>query len=274
MNRVTKFAVAALGAMVLTACAKVPAGNVGVKFDLYGGDKGVTGEVVGPGKYLLGWNEEIYLFPTFSQNDTWVKTDALDESISFQDKGGTQINADVGITYSVRADKADTVFQKYRKGIDEISDIYMRNMVRDAINSETSTMDVDDIYGSGKEELMTRVTSRVREQVEPIGIDVEKIYWVSALRLPANITKAINNKIEATQRAQQTQNEVERTKAEAEKRIIEAESQAKANRALQASVTPELIRLRELEVQQEAINKWNGQLPTMTGSTVPFVQIK
>lgn len=274
MNRVTKFAVAAFGAMVLTACAKVPAGNVGVKFDLYGGDKGVTGEVVGPGKYLLGWNEEIYLFPTFSQNDTWVKTDALDESISFQDKGGTQINADVGITYSVRADKADTVFQKYRKGIDEISDIYMRNMVRDAINSETSTMDVDDIYGSGKEELMTRVTARVREQVEPIGIDVEKIYWVSALRLPANITKAINNKIEATQRAQQTQNEVERTKAEAEKRIIEAESQAKANRALQASVTPELIRLRELEVQQEAINKWNGQLPTMTGSTVPFVQIK
>jgi regulator of protease activity HflC (stomatin/prohibitin superfamily) len=190
-------------ALVMAACSKVPAGNVGVKFDLYGGDKGVTGEVVGPGKYWLGWNEDMYLFPTFSQNYVWTagQDDGSpnDESITFQDKEGTQINADVGVTYSIEPEKADEIFQKYRKGVDEITDTYLRNMVRDALNSETSKMDVADIYGVGKEELMTRVTERVKSQVEPIGIMVEKIYWIGAMRLPQAITNAINAKIEAKQ---------------------------------------------------------------------------
>lgn len=279
MNRSIKVTLSIAAIAILGACTKVPAGNVGVKFDLYGGDKGVTGEVVGPGKYWLGWNEEMYLFPTFTQNTVWTKDSApgseTDESITFQDKEGTQINADVGISYAIKADKADTVFQKYRKGVDEITDTYVRNMVRDAINSETSTMDVADVYGPGKEKLMSNVTERVRLQVSDIGIIVEKIYWIGAMRLPPTITTAINSKIEATQKAQQTQNEVERTRAEAEKRLIESRSQAEANRVLNASITSDLIRLKELEVQQTAIEKWNGQLPTtVAGTTMPFISVK
>lgn len=279
MNRSIKVTLSIAAIAILSACTKVPAGNVGVKFDLYGGDKGVTGEVVGPGKYWLGWNEEMYLFPTFTQNTVWTKDSVhgseTDESITFQDKEGTQINADVGISYAIKADKADTVFQKYRKGVDEITDTYVRNMVRDAINSETSTMDVADVYGPGKEKLMSNVTERVRLQVTDIGIIVEKIYWIGAMRLPPTITTAINSKIEATQKAQQTQNEVERTRAEAEKRLIESRSQAEANRVLNASITSDLIRLKELEVQQTAIEKWNGQLPTtVAGTTMPFISVK
>ena len=279
MNRSIKVTLSIAAIAILSACTKVPAGNVGVKFDLYGGDKGVTGEVVGPGKYWLGWNEEMYLFPTFTQNTVWTKDSVpgseTDESITFQDKEGTQINADVGISYAIKADKADTVFQKYRKGVDEITDTYVRNMVRDAINSETSTMDVADVYGPGKEKLMSNVTERVRLQVSDIGIIVEKIYWIGAMRLPPTITTAINSKIEATQKAQQTQNEVERTRAEAEKRLIESRSQAEANRVLNASITSDLIRLKELEVQQTAIEKWNGQLPTtVAGTTMPFISVK
>lgn len=267
-------------AMVLTACSYVPAGNVGVKFDLYGGSKGVTGEVVGPGKYWLGWNEEMYLFPTFTQNSEWTSDSRVgsetDESLSFQDKEGTVINADVGLSYAIQSDKADLVFQKYRQGISEITDVYIRNMVRDAINSETSTMDVAEIYGPGKEALMQKVTERVRVQVKDIGIVVEKIYWMSAMRLPDQIIKAINSKIEATQRAQQTQNEVERTRAEADKRLIESKSQADANRLLASSITADLIRLKELEIQLSALEKWNGALPTtmIPNSSLPLIGVK
>lgn len=278
MIRSIKVALAVGAIALLGACSKVPAGNVGVKFDLYGGDKGVTGEVVGPGKYWLGWNEEMYLFPTFAQNYVWTAgndaTSPMDESITFQDKEGTQINADVGITYAISADKADTIFQKYRKGVDEITDTYLRNMVRDALNSETSKMDVADIYGVGKEELMNRVTQRVKDQVQDLGIVVEKIYWIGAMRLPPAITNAINAKIEATQKALQTQNEVERTKAEAEKRIIEAKSKADANHVLQASITNDLIKLKELEVQKDAIEKWDGKLPQVTGSATPMIDFR
>lgn len=150
----------------LAACSKVPAGNVGVKFDLYGGDKGVTGEVVGPGKYWLGVNEEMYLFPTFTQNYVWTR-DAQegsfeDESISFQDGEGISINADIGISYFIEADKADTVFQKYRKGVDEITDMYLRNMVRDALNRRAATMTAADIYGQKRGELIDLVLNDVK----------------------------------------------------------------------------------------------------------------
>lgn len=267
---------------LLAACTKVPAGNVGVKFDLYGGDKGVTGEVVGPGKYWLGINEEIYLFPTFSQNYVWTAgndpSSPNDESISFQDREGTIINADVGITYFVNGDKADTVFQKFRKGVDEITDIYLRNAVRDAINSETSQMDAADIYGNGKEKLMERVTERVKDQVGEFGIVVEKIYWINAMRLPPTITQAINAKIAATQQAQQRENELQTAKAQAEIErekargeadalLIAATGQAQANQKLAASITQQLV-------QYEMTKRWDGKLPQVTGENVPMLQLK
>jgi regulator of protease activity HflC (stomatin/prohibitin superfamily) len=266
----------------LTACSKVPAGNVGVKFDLYGGDKGVTGEVVGPGKYWLGWNEEMYLFPTFAQNYVWTAgqddTSPLDESITFQDREGTQINADIGITYAIQADKADTVFQKYRKGVEEITDVYLRNMVRDALNAETSKMDVSEIYGSGKEELMVRITNRVKAQVQDIGILVEKIYWIGAMRLPETITQAINNKIEATQKAQQRENELQTAKAQAEierekargeadAKLIAAEAEAKANKLVSQSVDSNLVNYLQAQ-------RWDGKLPQVTGGATPLIQFK
>lgn len=267
---------------LLAACSKVPAGNVGVKFDLYGGDKGVTGEVVGPGKYWLGWNEEMYLFPTFTQNYVWTAgndpTSPVDESITFQDKEGTQINADVGISYAIAADKADTIFQKYRKGVNEITDVYLRNMVRDAINSETAKMDVADIYGVGKEELMQRVTERVRNQVNDIGIEIEKIYWIGAMRLPDAITRAINAKIEATQKAQQRENELQTAKAQAEierekargeadAKVIAAAGEAKANKMVSESVTKTLVEYIEAQ-------RWNGSRATVIGAGAPIVDTR
>jgi regulator of protease activity HflC (stomatin/prohibitin superfamily) len=283
-NLVNKFRMFLVIGMVtlLAACSKVPAGNVGVKFDLYGGDKGVTGEVVGPGKYWLGWNEEMYLFPTFTQNYVWTAGQdigsLIDESITFQDKEGTQINADVGISYAIDADKADTIFQKYRKGVDEITDVYLRNMVRDAINSETSRMDVADIYGVGKEELMQRVTDRVKSQVGALGINVEKIYWIGAMRLPQTIITAINNKIEATQKAQQRENELQTAKAQAEIErakaqgeadalMIAAKAESEANRMKQATLTSELV-------QYTLAQRWDGKLPQVTGTATPLLNIK
>lgn len=281
-NLVNKFRSFLLIGMValLAACTKVPAGNVGVKFDLYGGDKGVTGEVVGPGKYWLGMNEEMYLFPTFTQSAEWKAQDesGADQSISFQDSEGIVINADVGISYAIKAEKADTVFQKYRKGVDEITDTYIRNMVRDALNAETSKMGVEAIYGPGKEELMQKVTQRVKAQVDAIGIDVEKIYWIGAMRLPSSIINAINGKIEATQKAQQRENELQTAKAQAEIErakaqgeadavMIAAKAEAEANRLKQATLTNELV-------QYTLAQRWDGKLPQVTGGSTPLLNIK
>lgn len=262
----------------------VPAGNVLVVVNKYGSDKGLdNAEVRGPGRYWLTYNQEGHLFPTFTQNYTWTKDcdasgDCTDESISFQTREGLTVNTDVGISYEVKADKAHVVFAKYRRGVDEITDIYLRNMVRDALVQEGSRLAVEAVYGSGKTDLMARVEDQVRMLVADLGIHVENIYWIGEARLPDKVIEALNAKIEATQKAQQRENEIQQTKAEAQKAIEEArglaesvrlraEAEAAANDLVSKSLTPELVRYR-------ALDKWNGELPRINGAgAVPFVDV-
>jgi regulator of protease activity HflC (stomatin/prohibitin superfamily) len=266
--------------LAMIGCSKVPAGNVGVKVYLLGTNKGVDHEVLGVGRYWIGFNEELYLFPTFQQQVVWGKHEnerEADESITFQNADGLVINGDIGMMYHLEASKVPAIFQKYRKGIDEITDEVLRTMVRDALVKVGSTRSIEQIYGSGKDSIINEVQGIVSAQVAPMGILVDKISLAGRFRLPPNVDAAINAKIEATQRAQQSENELQKAKAEAEKSIAEAYGQAESmvkiataeaqsNALKQKSLTEELIRY-------EAIQKWNGVLPTMTGGAIPFINI-
>jgi regulator of protease activity HflC (stomatin/prohibitin superfamily) len=283
-----------LAVLMLSACSKVPAGNVGVKVYLLGGSKGVDTEELGPGRYWIGMNEELYLFPTFTQNYVWTRepvdengdgnlsdSDGIDESISFQTVEGLSVNADIGISYRIDPSKVPLIYQKYRKGIDEITDLYLRNMVRDALVTVSSTKKIETVYGAGKADLIASVEAAVRKQVEPLGIVVERIYWVGNLRLPDNVTASINAKIQATQMAEQRRNEVEQAKAEAEKARQTAQGEADA-KLLIARAEAESIRIRgealrdnPALVELNAVDKWDGKLPVtmMGGDTVPFIRV-
>ena len=266
----------------VAACSYVPAGNVGVKVNLLGGEKGVDTEELGVGRYWIGMNEELYLFPTFMQNYEWTADSrpgsATDESLSFQTADGNTATADIGISYSIDPTRVTEIFEKYRRGVDEITDTFLRNMVRDALVRLASTKSIEYVYGAGKAELIAAVEADVAAQVAPIGINIDKIYWLGKIVLPLTIEEAIDSKNAATQKAQQRLNEVQQSKAEADKKIEEArgdaesllkvaEAQAKANRLLADSLTAEFV-------QYQAITKWNGELPRMTGSAaVPFIDV-
>jgi regulator of protease activity HflC (stomatin/prohibitin superfamily) len=273
-----------LFALLSAACSKVPAGHVGIKFYLLGGEKGIDTEELGPGRYWIGVNEDLYLFPTFTQNYTWTKDpvddDDTDESITFQTDQGLSVNADVGISYAVEPSKVTTLFQKYRKGIEEITDVYLRNIVRDALVTEASTRQIEMVYGAGKADLLAAVEKRVRAQVEPLGISIERLYWAGEFRLPPSVTNAIDAKIKATQFAQQRANEVAAAKAEADKAIEEARGVAEST-LLKAKAEAEAIRikgdaLRENPrlVELAAVEKWNGTMPQFVGSgAMPFIAV-
>lgn len=270
---------------MLAACSKVPAGNVGIKAYLLGGSKGVDTEELGPGRYYIGMNEELYLFPTFTQNYTWAKDcqdgDCANEELGFQTVEGLAVTADVGISYRIDPSKAALIFQKYRKGVDEITDIYLRNMVRDSLVKNASTMPVESVYGKGKTDLIAKVQDDISKQVAAIGIIVEKVYWVGELRLPPTVVQSINAKIQMTQQAQQAQNQVAKAEADARVKIANAtgaaeslriisEAQANAIRVKASAITanPEVI-------QMTAVEKWDGQLPTTNaGGAIPFINVK
>ena len=112
MNKFVKFVGISMMAVALAACSKVPAGNVGVKVYLLGSDKGVDSEVLTPGRYWIGFNEELYLFPTFTQNKTWENPAGTGRSFSFQTAEGMVVGADLGISYTVMPDKVSTILNK------------------------------------------------------------------------------------------------------------------------------------------------------------------
>ena len=259
---------------LLVGCSKVPAGHVGVKVHLLGTSKGVDTEELNVGRYWIGWNEELYLFPTFKQNYVWTKDaregSSNDESFTFQTKEGMEVGADIGVTYKLDPKKINTIFQKYRKGVEEITDIFLRNYVRDSLNSVASNMAVESVYGSGKTKLMEDVQKKVSNQVSEEGIIIEKIYLLGSFRLPKIVITALNAKVKATQQAQQRENELREAEAEAKKKIAEAEgtarsiivkadAQAKANRKIAGSLSSALVEYKKIE-------KWNGVLPKVSGS--------
>lgn len=281
MKRVVTLSLS-LSVLLLAACSKVPAGNVGVKFQMYGDDKGSLQELP-PGRYWVGWGYEMYTFPTFTQTYTFTRSSTegrpVDESISFQTSQGLTVNADVGITYHIDPSRVTLIFQKYRKGIDEITDVYLRNMVRDALVKEAASLDIESVYGKGKANLIDAVQRDVSEEVGPAGIVVEKIYWIGELRLPENVVQSINAKIQATQMAEQRQNEVAQAQAEAQKVEAEAQGQAQARitiaeaEAKAIALKGEALRQNPNVVQMSAVEKWDGRLPTYSGGALPFLHL-
>ncbi len=279
--------------LFLVGCERVPAGHVGVIVHSLGTSSGVDNEVVGVGRKWLGINDELFLFPTFSQNYVWDKAGDKDESLTFGTSEGLSISADMGITYNIQPDKVAVVFQKYRKGVDEITQIYLRNMVRDALVTSCSTRGVETIYGAGKADLIKEVEEAVREQVRDIGIVVERVYWIGDLRLPAQVTASINAKIQATQISMQRENEVKTAQAQAAIEVAQAQGQADSKLAL-AESEAKAIRLkgdaqaytitakaRALATNPNLIDltkaeRWNGILPTtmIPNSTLPFLDVK
>ena len=301
----TKSNVAFILSIVLLAlgCQKVPAGNVGVKVYLLGSNKGVDIEELSPGRYWIGINEELYLFPTFTQTYTWayLGQEGPNEHIGFQTIEGLSVNADIGITYRIIPEKATEVFQKYRRGVEEITDLYLRNMVRDSLVKNASTMSVEAVYGAGKADLIAKVQGDIASQVKDLGIEIEKVYWIGEIRIPEIVRNAINNKIEATQIAQQRENEIAKAKAEsdiqiaqargiAESRLTQARADAEAVQ-MAAAAEAKAIELRggaeakAIDAKGKALRdnpalveltqaeRWNGALPTYTGGTIPFINV-
>lgn len=276
MNKFMKALVVSVSFLGLAACDYVEPGQVGIKAYMLGGAKGVDHEVLTPGRYWIGMNEKLYIFPTFTQNYVWDKANSpgapADESITFQTKEGLSVNADFGITYTLNQEKIPEIFQKYRRGVKEITNVYMYNIVRDSLVRHASSRDVETIYGVGKAEFVAAVEKDVQSQVKGIGINIESIYVIGDFRLPGTVIEAINAKIGATQKAAQRQNEVAQAKAEADKKVEEArgeadslklraEAQAEANRKLAGSISNTLVEWERLQVQKSQISKWNGEMP-------------
>ncbi len=263
------------GTYLLCNISTVQAGYVGVRVNLYA-DKGVQNEVVGTGRYFIGINEKLYQFPTFNQLKNY------ESFFTFQTSDAMDVKANVGVEYNIDPTKVATVFTTYRKGIDEITDVNLRQYISDALIKNAASMDINQLTQGGKTKLLENVTADIRKKLDPIGVRIVKLSWMTDLRYPEQVRQSINAKIEATQRALLRENEVAQSKAEAEKVRVAAQGEADA-RLTRARAEAEAIAIKAKALrdnpgilQLNAIDKWNGVLPVYmtSGAAVPFVPVK
>lgn len=275
MKKAIMASIIALSAIGLVGCDRAEPGNVGIKVNKLGDDKGV-GEVVGVGRYWTGWNTEVYIFPTFKQMKTY------EDAFNFQMSDGTTIGYHIGVAYKVDPTKVTTVFQTYRKGVDDITDTDLRQKIADALNRLASRMSTDKFIDGGKAELLENALKEIQSDMGPVGIQVISLSYVGRPEYPPTVIESINAKVTANQKTLQREQEVKQREAEANMLRAEADGQADAKlklaeaEAKSIQIRGQALRENPEVLQLEAINKWNGTLPQYmtSGTNTPFIQVK
>lgn len=261
----------------LTGCyERVEPGNVGIIVNRLGDEKGVDQEVKGVGRYWIGWNEDLYTFPTFKQMKTY------DGIFTFQMSDGTTIGYHIGVAYKVNPTKVATVFQTYRKGVDEITDSDLQQKIADSLNRLASRMTTDKFIDGGKSDLLTQALGMIQAEMTPVGIEVISLSYVGKPEYPPTVIASINAKVTANQVTLQREQEIKQSEAEAEKERAKARGESDSAR-IRAQGEADAIKLRGEAlaanpnvIQLDAIAKWNGVMPTtmVPGASVPFVPVK
>lgn len=253
-----------IAAAMVSGCTfgKIEPGHVGVVVPLSGNDKG-TLETTSNGWYMYSFNTQVYEFPVYNQNHNWTasKTEGKSgesERLYFGDKNGLRLGADIGVQFHVPSAQVTTLFKTYRQDLDHIRDTVLKMSVRNSLNLTAQNYTAEEIFGDKRGEFFTKVFTRVKDEMQPNGLEVVNIYLNGELELPEAIRTTIQAKLQATMSAQQKENEKRTVEAEAAKTVAAAEGAAHAQVATAEGQAKTNIATAEGEASA-AIAKAQGQ---------------
>ncbi|RZA00637.1 MAG: hypothetical protein EOP47_13415 [Sphingobacteriaceae bacterium] len=240
----------------------IDAGNVGIKINLYGTDRGVDNITIVTGRVWYNtWTTKIVEFPTYTQSvdyDPFVVTT----------RDAAEFNVDPKLNYHVNPAMVPQIYRQYRKPLVEIEQQFMRNTIYDAYRIIANSFSSDSVM-SNREQFENRIQTMLAKNLAKDGFVYDQL--TSAITPPASLRQMIDEKNASIQARLKAENEAKQARAEAEvikakadgeatATLVRARAEAEANRLRQQSLTPLLVQLRLVE-------KWNGQLPTY--GTVP-----
>ena len=285
--------VAAIG--LLTGCTRIEPGYVGIKVNQAGSNKGVEDYPMQTGwVWYFPPTTRVYEYPTFQQNVIWCASHSegkgVDESISFNCKGGAAITADVSMSGKFVSAKVPYIFVKFRSDPDVIVHGYLRNEVRDALGRIGATYDPMEIIGDKRGEFLDAIKKEVKLRCGDWW-EVDYITFANKLKVDEKIESAINSIIAQKQQTMASELKVKQTVAEAEQTVAKAEGEARSKKAVaegeaqaitvkaqaQAKANEliaESLAKNPLVLQSIALEKWDGKLPYVNGGgAMPFINV-
>lgn len=261
-------------ALILSGCGCtiIQPGHVGIKVNNLGSDRGVQNYEVQTGLavYMPGMST-IFNYPVYVQTAVWTSNreegNASNEEITFNTKEGTSVSGDISLSYQLQVDKVPSFYVKFRSDdLDIFTHGFLRNIARDAFNEEGSQYTLEEVYGAKKEELLTKIKGRINKEVNQYGVQLVQFGFVGKLRMDKQIEVALNNKLTTTQNAIAAENRLREATANAANQVARAKGEAESNLLLAKSITPELVKWRELEITEKAVARWNGARPMVEGT--------
>lgn len=246
----------------------IPPGYTGVKVNRLV-DRGITREDIATGFVFYNpIQTQVIVYPTFVQRVVWTRDpnegNPLNEELTFNTRDSVPVTLDVAVSYALAADRVPEFYTKFRADrIESFTHGFLRDTARNVIVAVGSEFTFDDVNGPKKEEFLEHIAKKLEAKVAVYGVGIQQFGLIGSLRPPPALLEAVGAKSKAIQDSIRTENEVRSAQAEAKKRIAVAEGEAAANRALLASIEPKLLEWERLKLQREAINKWNGVMPSV-----------
>jgi len=144
--------------------------------------------------------------------------------------------------------------------------------VQEAVKAATARYTAEELVAK-RAEVRDAIRSALVERLSKHDVIVDEFSIVN-FDFSRSFNEAIEAKTTAEQLKLKAERDLQRIRVEAEQKVASAEAEAKALAVQKQQVTSELLRLREIENQRRAIEKWDGKLPTyVTGGSVPFIQL-
>jgi len=256
-------------------------GHVGVSVKKCGGG-GVAPDPIPTGYYWRSlFCEEVVEYPTSVQTLVLAKSphegSPVDESITVTSSEGLPVNLDTSLSFTLDPAKVPTIYAKYRNDVDVIAHNFVRQTIREGVQTTFAQFTAEQLYSTKREESRVEVQKFLTDRLGKEGFVVQQ-FTINETRVPDAVVQAINAKVAMIQESQKAEAQVRKTEAEAKQRVAQAQGEAEAkklsadaeayfNKTVAASITPEYVQYKGLE-------KWDGALPQMMGQgAVPFVNI-
>nr|WP_243643773.1 prohibitin family protein [Tepidibacillus fermentans] len=125
---------------------------------------------------------------------------------------------------------------------------------------------------SKRQEVSTKVKETLAKKLATYYMQLDEIN-ITEFKFSDEYNQAIEQKQIAEQQALKAKLDLQRVEIEAKQKIEQAKAEAESLKLQKQEVTKELIELRKIEAQMEAIKKWDGKLPNVTGGSVPFIDV-
>ncbi|MEG4084703.1 prohibitin family protein [Microcoleus sp. POL10_C6] len=189
---------------------------------------------------------------------TDLKADAASKDLQ-------SITTDLAVNWNVDPAKVNQVFQQVGDEEQIVTSI-LSPAISEVLKAATSKKTAEEII-TKRTELKTEIDNSLKKRLEPYGVIVRDVSLINFGFSP-EFSKAIESKQIAEQEAKQAEFTVQKATQDAQAEINRAKGKAEAQRLQRQTLTAEIL-------QQQAIEKWNGQFPTVMGGggTLPLINI-